>query len=522
MLSVTEAAGLRLVCKALKELVRGWPMRLGYVEAGHLETALTCFPATKELGVYADDYADDPFEPAGESALVEVLRGHGGSIKRVDTDEPAGERLLASAVRAGALPKLTRFEFSSDAFQDPARRQMLSEGMLGLLEDVDVTIHPYDEGKFAALEHLRHLPHLRRLSLTCYGGLEDALPAFIPPSLKTLYLEIDEFGTLETLLRGLPSMLQASGASLEAVEIVPNAQHLTDDGAAALAQVLQACSSTFKALKLMADGPECDRELVAGLTHCCDTLEVLHCRTDLFTAVPAPCPSFPRLTELRLLRGCFKDVDALPRALDMMANGRLPALAALHIRLDCEFLACSLLQEGGARGGGGRLGRAFEAVAGTLTRLSITRSFFHVLPEAASYELGAAIGKLRRLRYLELDMFQDARGYMAVGGALVASWSCPELFELHLTGVKENLLSLACEPSLILPSVRNVRITAWCSVEEADEEALLLCCGLAQAGYEYLLHMSALRSGSRKPLDASVCACMQTLLRGGSIRAGSP
>jgi hypothetical protein len=518
MLSVVEAAHVRVVCKALKVLVMEWPTRLVHVEAGHLETALTCFPATEILNVYADE----PLEPAGESALVEVLRGHGATIKRVHAEDPVGEGLLASAVRAGALPNLTRFDFSSEAFQDPARRQLLSGGMLGLLELTKMAIEPIDAEQVAALGHLRHLPHLRILGLTCYGALENRPPAFISPSLKVLCLDIDVSATLEALLREVPSMLQASGASLEVIEIAALAladEQLSDDAFAALARVLRACSSTMKDMKLMADATVWSPELVAGLTSCCDTLEVLSCRTDLFTSLPAAC-SFPRLTELRLMGKEEKEVDVVPRVLDLMANGRLPALAALHIRLDSEYLARSLLEEG-ARGGGGRLGRAFEAVAGTLRRLTIMFSRGDPLPDAASYELGAAIGKLRRLRYLELDMFPDARGYRAVAGALVASGGCPELFKLHLMGMKKNLLWLAREPSLILPSVRNLRITAACPVAETDEEALLLCCGLVEAGYQYLLHMSSFRDGPMEPLGARVRACMQTLLRHGSIMTGS-
>jgi hypothetical protein len=115
LLSVKEAAGLRGVCKALKGLVSGWPVRLGGspihlrgLTPEDLEAALTCFPAAEGLSIFIDDM-EEPLSPAEESRLVEVLRRHGGTLKRVG----GARRLLLSAVQAGALPKLTYFDFST-------------------------------------------------------------------------------------------------------------------------------------------------------------------------------------------------------------------------------------------------------------------------------------------------------------------------------------------------------------------------------------------------------------------------
>jgi hypothetical protein len=153
-LSVRDVVRLRGVCKALKGVGRDWPMRLGGVEAGNLEAALACFPAAEMVEVSIN-------EPTAErSRLVEVLRGHGGTLKRVVAHYESGERLLSSAVLAGALPNLTCFNFR---LKHSTHREILSGGMLPLLERVDVKII-YEE-HVAALEHLRRLPHLRRLSL---------------------------------------------------------------------------------------------------------------------------------------------------------------------------------------------------------------------------------------------------------------------------------------------------------------------------------------------------------------------
>jgi hypothetical protein len=100
MLSVKEAARLRVVCTALKVLVVEWPMHVGVMEAGHLEAALTCFPATEDLSMEFPD----PLDPVEESRMVELLGKHGGTLKNVREYGEGATRLLSSAVRAGALP----------------------------------------------------------------------------------------------------------------------------------------------------------------------------------------------------------------------------------------------------------------------------------------------------------------------------------------------------------------------------------------------------------------------------------
>jgi hypothetical protein len=86
----------------------------------------------------------------------------------------------------------------------------------------------------------------------------------------------------------------------------------------------------------------------------------------------------------------------------------------------------------------GRLGRAVEAVAGTLRRLTLTGSGGGDLPAGACHELGAAVGKLRRLRYLKLDTPGEGRDYRAAGRGVAASGGCPELFQVGVGEVSKN------------------------------------------------------------------------------------
>jgi hypothetical protein len=408
LLSVREVTRLRIVCKSLKLLGRGWPMRLGWVRGEDLEAALTCFPAAEGFTMYYDE----PLDPAEESRVVELLRAHGGTLKRVEAFNEVGERLLLSAVRAGALPNLTSIYLSLDS---PDSREVLSGGILRFLEDVEVRI---DDGEqVAVLEPLRLLPHLRCLSLECPDGVA-AFPPFIPPSLKALIIEIKPSATPGSLPRELPSMLQASGACLELFEVRSPYVELTAQCGVAVARVLHRCSSTLKTVKLLhlAGG----RELVPGLIRCCATLEVLHCRWDVFSALPATCPTFPRLTELHL-EVHHGAVDLASRAWGVMAEGRLPALATLTVK-DFRRLP------GGEGWVGGRLARALEAVGATLRRLTlIACGHGKDTPAGAAYELGAAMGKLRRLRYLHLDLLCDGQDYYAWGGAWLPRGAAPSL-----------------------------------------------------------------------------------------------
>jgi hypothetical protein len=171
--------------------------------------------------------------------------------------------------------------------------------------------------------------------------------------------------------------------------------------------------------------------------------------------------------------------------------------------------------EGGAIEEGGRLGRAFEAVAGTLKRLTLLGGTVDGLPAGACHELGAAIGKLRRLSYFHLEVFKDGADCHAVGRGLAASGGCPELFELEVSGIEKNVERLTHEPSLIVPSVRSLSIMSCLGTEE---EMLLLCCGLVQVGYKHGLQM-LLHGPGFKDLSSSLLACMRVIVRGGGMNA---
>jgi hypothetical protein len=529
LLEFWEAAGLRVVCKALKASVEEWPMRLGEqpdrdwpdrrlndVAPEVLVAALTCFPTTESVRVSFDF----PPSPAETPRLVEFLKGHGGTLKRFEAVDFEAQYFLEAAVQAGALPNLTDFDLS---LKDRDHRQVLLEGMLERLEDVRITVTPNEDDPhdcFAPLEHLRRLRHLRRLSLEWSAKDVVVSPRFIPPSLKSLTLSIRPLAALERLLLELPCMLQESGASLEDITVIDQGygRDLTiNKCGAALGQVFRLCSSTLKMVELVGErilGSAGIREWSSGLTSCCATLEVLHIPLSALSALLATSPCFLRLTEL-VLKGEPEDANffTLP-VWDVMANGRLPALVTLRIK--AHQLPLDFLEGEGAGDGERRLTRAFEAVAGTLEHLTLYASPGEDRSEHASYELGAAIGKLCRLRDLRIDISSDARAYQAFARGLATSGGCPEPFVMAPGVVETNFHLLTSVPSLIVRSVRELCINGRGCTEE---EALLLCCGVVQVGGSKCALGLHLRDPEWERLTPSVRECMWAILSSGGFEA---
>jgi hypothetical protein len=527
VLTVREAARLRVVCMALKVLVRAWPMNLGgialdewhaegWLTPENLEAALTCFPSTESLSIKLNDTPS----PVEETRMVMLLKKHSGTLKCVLASGEGAARLLLSAVRAGALSNLTTINSPFKHSIDP---YILAGGMLRLLEEVHLTVNYDDKAQLAELDHLRHMKHLRCLRLRYTGpwGQEADSPGpgclpLVPPSLKTLDLCIScSVARPESLMRELPSMLQASGASLEVFGIDTSTKLSAEDGAV-LAQVLRALSPTLKTVKLEEAKAysACTRELLPGLMSCCDTLKVPHCPWAVFSALPATCPSFPCLIELQIEGDDREVIDLRSPAWDIMANGRLPALTSLAVN---AFYALSLTGLEGERAseGGGRLANAFEGVAGTLRRLSLFSAdgLKYDNKPAGCYELGVAIGKLRHLRDLYLELLREGPECHAVGRGMAASGGCPELFRVQVDGFCATHW-LTYEPSLIVPSVRDLSVYGISDIGIDEDDLLLLCCGLVQMGYKDFVRMDFLGGDdtfmtpySKACLRAILCAC---------------
>jgi hypothetical protein len=161
-----------------------------------------------------------------------------------------------------------------------------------------------------------------------------------------------------------------------------------------------------------------------------------------------------------------------------MASGRLPALAKLSVKFEGIWVLLEDVRT--------RTAPALEAVAGTLTRLHLGVPKPCEFPQCdevdVGYELGVAVGKLRRLRELSLDLFCDGRAYHAMAQGLAASGGdrpLPLLWKVaSFSAVSDNPDLVA---SLLLPSVR-VFIASYHS---DSRSALLTACGVRQAGYKH-------------------------------------
>jgi hypothetical protein len=108
LLYCRDAVRLRRVCKALRGVMGECPVKLRGVRLDQLEEALTCFPAAESLGL-----GNHPcwwLEPAEQKKAEQLLRAFGGRLKHVQANQGWGMQILVSAIRAGALPKLSFFK----------------------------------------------------------------------------------------------------------------------------------------------------------------------------------------------------------------------------------------------------------------------------------------------------------------------------------------------------------------------------------------------------------------------------
>jgi hypothetical protein len=307
----------------------------------------------------------------------------------------------------------------------------------------------------------------------------------------------------ESLLRALPSMLEARGARLERLEVVlPCEFHVIGDGLVHLGQALRCCSPTLKgfllgisysavfrvpkALPDYANQMERLRvqwaDVLAGVSACRELRVLVLPDIEVEPLFP-PGTAFDRLTHLEI---CDHRREHAPNVgvmglWELMASGGLPALAKLSVRLYCRWGGMEEEVES-------RVAPALEAAAGTLTHLKLNNHVYTLgrdeePPKDVGYELGLAVGKLRRLKDLAIRLCKDGGAYHAFAQGLAASGGdrpLPLLWRMGVFGdVGANADLLA---SLLLPSVR-VLVSSY----RNHEAALLAACALRQAGYNHIL-----------------------------------
>jgi hypothetical protein len=518
LLKCEEAARLGRTCKSLTVVVREHFRDVGTIKVQALPAALTTFPRARSL-ILEDDRLDWSRSLEAENmALLQHLceggRGRHLEVVRSASEDASG--VVHKALQRGALPSLKAMDLDLEC---AVQRASLTRGFLGSLQELYLVVDAID-AQLAALGLVRQLPALTKLEVSVFGDPGDPdrvqWPLFIPPSLRTLRINVAECGpsSVRSLLGALHDMLVASGARLERLEVhTPSDFEEMGDGLLHLAQALRCCSPTLRAFLL----GTCDNgmlridekaddydghmqrlrdhwaDLLAGVSACRE-LQVLVLPNIEVEPLFPPGTAFGRLTHLQVWDYKRKHPpDAGVMGLwELMASGGLPALAKLIVMLDGR---CVRLEEVMTR-----VAPALEAVARTLTHLHLAVFEWRNDEVPVGYELGAALGKLRRLKDLVLGLFRDGQVYHAVTqGWFVSAWGrpLPLLWRVRvLMQVHSNSYLLA---SLLLPSVRVAGLDGYLKDSRA---ALLMACAVRQAGYKHTLELDT----NSKALEGIVSA----------------
>jgi hypothetical protein len=194
--------------------------------------------------------------------------------------------------------------------------------------------------------------------------------------------------------------------------------------------------------------------VLAGVSACRELEVLVLPETELEPLFP-PGTAFDRLTHLETCdhNRVYPAGAGTVGLWELVASGGLPALAKLSVRPQGSWLSLEEVRT--------RVAPALDAVAGTLTHLRLQKAGETNFSDSRSgevdlgFELGVAVGKLRRLKDLALDLFGDGRAYHAtVQGLASSGGDCPLplLWRVGIFSVvRSNPDTVA---SLLLPSVR--------------------------------------------------------------------
>jgi hypothetical protein len=540
LLTCKDAGRLECTCQALRGVVREhFVGDVGPIDLGELPMALTTFPRARTLDILDEDGLVENSKEAladclrkkghmpdlnddGErycvllEALINWLRegDRGQYLTKVTSAclDDLAQRLVYAGLRQSLLPSL-KYIFVALAIE--AQRASLIQGLAGAMRELELQFkciqddHVELERQLVALGVVHQLPNLVKLVVWVggKGNYTVPWPPFIPPSLKALRISTEGMGRLvnESFLRSLSDMLHARKTTLERLEIeIPSDLASLGEGLTDVARILRCSSPTLKGLRMTTHDPypppdDDDQEaqferlrvhwadVLAGVSTC-QALQMLLLASIKVEPWFPPGAALGRLTHLEIsdhVRGCSPSGGVMG-LWELMASGGLPALAKLSVRLEGLWGRVEEIRN--------RVAPAFEAVAGTLTHLCLAKHRGHPGLEV-DVELGVAVGWLRRLKDLALDLSDDGRVYHAVAQGLAAHETnpLPTLQSVTLMPfVTKNADQLA---SLVLPSVRVFNSS------QNEQTALLTACALRQKGYKHAWYIRR-RLGSLEAVRA--------------------
>jgi hypothetical protein len=485
-LEAHEAVPLRATRRAIRAIVADLPADLGARPVKHLKPMLTCFPKAKTVHLHDIGFLD----PGQQDSLIAWLGERGHSLTRVQRMPISVEAFHRRAWAAGVFRSV-----KSVSLFLPKRGDMdlLLAGAVRGVETICVGLsREPPKVERDALKLLRTFPALKELSYFTDPGAGDVhLPPFIPPTLEALSLSLLTAKPVR-LLGSLPPMIESSGARLRSLKL--DLEELEDPAVArGVRSLFQGSASTLEEVKLVVRGATFESAVeLAEVLASCQHLARLEAPINTFAVLPrGGHVTLSRLAHLRLsysggVGAGDDDSDddsddegslSSPAMWGLMARGGLPSLSSL-----------SLDSYQWGRWKGKAMVPAFEAVAGTLKELRLTRwSFKHATEEDDSDEmlrqLGEAIGRLRRLETLELDIRGCGHPYHLIGQGM-AEGSNPALRSLTFS-LDGGAAWLACRPSIILPSVQTVHV----STDGIGSERLALALALLSLGYRGILVM---------------------------------
>jgi hypothetical protein len=364
-------------------------------------------------------------------------------------------------------------------------RDLIIDGVISGVESIFVTcwgeVSPI---KRAALGYLRHFPALK--DITCSWGRGDsAVPPFIPPSLEALSLWCSSSTKPVLLLGSLPPIIKSSGAKLRRLNLSSLSISTRDDGdlLRGVRGLLQACAPTLQEVTLSIYHVlfESAVEVVEGLASC-QHLKRLTAPINTLAVMPPGRGITLRLARLHLSRGSSTGALSSNALWELMARGGLPILSCLQLKPGGWAWDAEL---------GPALVAAFKGVAGTLKELVLHHFYTADAEGGGLSQLGRAIGRLRRLESLELNLGKHGVAYHHVARGM-GEGSCPALRSLTIA-IEREASWLACRPSIIRPSVHALRVKFRNSDGRNQDgaEPLAVACALTTLGYRGSVVMAA-------------------------------